>query len=65
MCCGRSSAPVPTVNAKTADTAMAVLMASVLGHLEVVQALLDAKADPNVRAFNGGTALMAASGKGY
>jgi hypothetical protein len=36
-----------------------------LGHLEAVRVLLDAKADPNARAMNGGTALMAASVKGY
>ena len=35
------------------------------GHLEVVQALLAAKADVNAKAANGGTALMVASQTGH
>jgi ankyrin repeat protein len=43
----------------------ALMAASQNGYLEVVQALLDAKADVNAKASNGATALMIASFRGH
>ena len=41
------------------------MLASENGHLEVVQALLAAKADVNAKAADGGTALIAGLAEGH
>jgi serine/threonine-protein phosphatase 6 regulatory ankyrin repeat subunit B len=47
------------------DDVTALMTASYEGHLEVVQALLAAKANVNARRNDGGTALMMASQEGH
>jgi ankyrin repeat protein len=44
------------VNAKSSDGRTALMLASQNGHLEVVQALLAAKADVDTKNVRGGTA---------
>jgi uncharacterized protein len=49
------------VNARLGNGATALMLASQIGHVGVIQTLLAAKADVNAKAGNGATALMLAS----
>jgi ankyrin repeat protein len=53
------------VNARAANRATALLVASYRGHLQIVKTLIAAKADVNAKALYGITPLMAASAGGH
>jgi len=57
--------PQQWVNAKRNDGSTALMRASQNGHLEVVRALIAAKADVKAKAVNGFTALNLASETGH
>jgi len=56
-----SNAAGADANARLANGATALMLASQIGHTGVIRELLAAKADVNAKAGNGATALMLAS----